>query len=141
MSHEDRFLTRLAHGFNISQDEYEQMSQDLPPEALAEALARRHAVTSETQTLIEAARLYAAAGYDYEALELCSRAPRLRQLQAITQKILPHLRRDYPDTRLVGKLLEPAFIVIDLQTGVITRYPPIYPATMTSQTIDIEPDI
>lgn len=137
MSIEDRFLARLARGLAISQDEYEQMSADLPPEILAEALARRFEITEETQSLVEAARLFEVAGFDYEALELCSRSPRLRQLQTIVQKILPRVRASYPETRWVGKLTDQAFLVIDLQTGSLTRYPPIFPATMTSPTISI----
>lgn len=138
MSIEDRFLSRLAGGSAITDDEYGQMSQDLPPEALAPALAKRFLVTGEIPSLVEAARLYAAAGYDYEALELCSRAPRVRQLQGIVKKLLPRVQKDYPDARKVGKLLDEALLVIDLQTGALTRFQPIMPATMTSQTTLVE---
>jgi hypothetical protein len=129
MSVEDRFLARLARGALISQDEYDQISEDLPPEILAGALASRFNYTNETRTLVEAARLYLRAGFDCEALEVCSRAVRINELQRIVEKILPRLRRAYPDTRLYGKLLEDAFLVIDLHTGHMDRFPPLMPAT------------
>lgn len=138
MSIEDRFLSRLARGAAITDDEYGQMSQDLPPETLAPALAKRFQITGEIPSLIEAARLYASAGYVYEALELCSRSPRVRQLQTIVKKLLPYVQKEYPDARNVGKLLDEALLVIDLQTGALTRLQPIMPATMTSQTTPVE---
>lgn len=132
ISVEDDFLRRLARGLLIEQDEYDQISADLPPEALANALAKRFEITRETRTLVEAARLYLHAGFVYETLELCSRAPNVAELQKILQKVLPQVRREYPETRLVGKLLEEALLVIDLVTGKMVRFPPLMPATMTS---------
>ena len=129
---EDDFLVRLTRGQLIEQDEYDQLWQDLPPEELARALAKRYAHTNETQALVEAARLYTHAGFLYEALEVCSRAPRISELRKITQKVLPQVQREYPGIKLVGKLLDEAFIVIDLESGEIVRFPPIIPATMTT---------
>ncbi len=86
---EDDLLQRIARGLLIEQDEYDQLWQDLPPAELARALAKRHAHTSETQSLVEAARLYAHAGFLYEALEVCSRAPRVPELRKITRKCSP----------------------------------------------------
>lgn len=129
MSVEDRFLATLARGGLVSQDEYDQIIQDLPPEVIASALASRFNYTNETRVLVEAARLYLRAGFDLQALEVCSRGARVNELQHIVEKILPRLRQANPDTRLYGKLLEDAFLVIDLQTGHIVRYPPLMPAT------------
>jgi hypothetical protein len=127
ISVEDDFLARLSRGLLIEQDEYDQIYQDFPPEILAAALARRFEQTNQTQALVEAAQLYAHSGFVYETLELCSRAPRSPELQKIIQKVLPQARREYPETRLIGKLLEEAFIVIDLTTGKIVRFPPLMP--------------
>lgn len=128
LSAEDELLERIARGGLVAQGEYDQIAEQLPPEALASALARRFDVTGETRMLAEAARLYLLAGDYYQALEACSRAPRLKSSQTIIQQVLPHLRASYPDTRLVGKLLEEAFLVIDLFTGKMTRFPPILPS-------------
>jgi hypothetical protein len=126
---EDQFLKRLSRGGLVSQDEYEQLRQDLPPELLAGALARRFDITGETHMLVEAARLYSRAGFDYEVMELCSRAPRLSELQRLIQKTLPRIRQEYPDIKLIGKLMDAAFLVIDLETGKTVRFPPLMPAT------------
>ncbi|HEX9018848.1 MAG TPA: hypothetical protein VF806_06660 [Anaerolineaceae bacterium] len=132
MAVEDLLLERIARGGLVSQDEYDQLAGDLPPELLANALARRFSVTGESRMLVEAARLYFRAGNYYDALEACSRAPRLHELQKIISQTLPHLRQEYPEThiRLVGKLLEEAFLVIDLTTGAIVRFPPLLPARL-----------
>ncbi|NLG95775.1 MAG: hypothetical protein GX491_00285 [Chloroflexi bacterium] len=129
ISYEDAFLRKIARGVNLSQDEYDQMSQDLPPEILAAALVQRHNVTQEVRALIEAARLYLQAGMHYEAIEACSRNPRHPELQRIIRSALPKVREDYPDPdiRQIGKLLNEAFLVIDLLTGEIVRYPPLMP--------------
>lgn len=128
-SYEDAFLARLAGGGLISQDEYDQMSQDLPPEMIAGALAQRYHSTNDIPMLVEAARLYYQAGWYYHVLETCSRVSHGPSFHQMIQQTLPHIRRDYPDTRLVGKLLEEAFLVIDLQTGHIVRFPPLMPAS------------
>ncbi len=133
---EDQFLHRLARGLLIEQDEYDQLCQDLPPEDLARAMAQRFSQTNEVQALIEAARLYSRAGLFYEALEVCSRSPRVPELQKIIQKLLPQVQRDYPETRLVGKLLDEALLVLDLTTGKIVRFPPIMPTTMTAESAE-----
>ncbi len=126
---EDQFLAKISRGGLVSQDEYDQLGQDLPPETLAAALARRFNVTGELPMLVEAARLYSRAGFDYEVLELCSRAPRSHELQRFAEKVLPQIRKEYPEIKLIGKLMEEAFLVIDLETGKITRFPPLMPAT------------
>jgi hypothetical protein len=126
---EDEFLSRLARGGYIAQDEYDQMAQDLPPELVAQALAARCQSANDAPLLAEAARLYFRAGKYYEMLEVCSRAPQGAALRRMAQKALPYLRRDYPGERRVGKLLEQAFLVIDLETGQIERFPPLMPAT------------
>lgn len=128
MSIEEKFLARLSRGGLVSQDEYDQLSQDFAPELLARALARRFNITGETRMLVEAARLYAQAGLDYEVLELCSRSPHLHELQKLVQGILPRIRKDYPNIKLIGKLMDEAFLVIDLDTGKMVRFPPIMPA-------------
>lgn len=125
---EDEFLERLSRGGLILQDEYDQIALSLPSEAIAHALARRFQFTGETRMLIEAARLYLRAGSYYQVLEVCSRASRVHELQQIIEKTLPHLRRDYPDIPMIGKLLDEAFIVIDLHSGKIIRFPPLLPA-------------
>lgn len=124
-SFEDRFLAKLARGDAITPDEYEQLAQDFPDEELAQALARRFECTGETRVLIEAARLFLRARQPYQALEVCSRRPNLPEMRQLAQKALPFLQKLYPDTRQVGKLLEEAFLVIDLQTGQTTRFPPL----------------
>ncbi len=129
MSLEDKFLVKLARGGLVSQDEYDQLCQDMPPETVAAALARRFEATGETRMLVEAARLYTQAGLDYQVLEVCSRSPHLPELRRFIQKTLPRIRQDYPDTRLIGKLMDEAFLVIDLETGNIVRFPPLMPAT------------
>jgi len=103
---------------------------DLPPEVLVVALARRFESTGETRVLVEAACLYAQSGFLYQALEACSRAPRVASLKQIIQQSLPALRLAYPGARWMGKLLDQAMLVIDLDTGRIVRFPPILPATM-----------
>jgi hypothetical protein len=128
MTVEDKFLSKLSRGGLVSQDEFDQLSQDLPPEDLAGALAKRFTVTGETRILVEAARLYARAGLDYEVLEVCSRSPRLHELQKLVQKTLPRIRNDYPGIKMIGKLMDEAFLVIDLETGKMVRFPPILPA-------------
>ncbi len=133
---EDELLERVARGGLVSQDEYDQVYQDLPPELIASALARRFTCTGELRMLVEAARLYSRAGFLYQALEVCSRAPKIRELQQIVQKTLPLVRQEYPDIPMVGKLLEEAFIVIDLDLGKIVRFPPLI---LTSGLIDVEP--
>ncbi len=125
MSLEDKFLARLARGGLVSQDEYDQLCQDMPPEIIAAALARRFEATGETRMLVEAARLFAQAGLNYQVLEVCSRSPHLPELRHMIQKTLPRIRQDYPDTKLVGKLMDEAFLVIDLESGSIVRFPPL----------------
>ena len=131
-SAEDEFLEKLAGGVNISQDEYDQMRQDMPAELLAGALVKRFRWTEDMNTLVEAARLYQYAGMLYETLEVCSRFPGVHSLRQIIQASLPRLRADYrdiyPGTILVGKLLDEAFLVINLSSGAITRYPPLFPS-------------
>ena len=129
-SAEDQFLEKLARGFNIEQDEYDQMREYLPPELIAAALVRRYSYTEDMRSLVEAARLYSHAGFDYEALEICSRFPRVYELKKLIEKTLPRVRQDYPGIPCVGKLLEEAFLVIDLNTGKISRFPPLIPATV-----------
>lgn len=128
-SMEEEFLERLARGGLVSDDEYNQIADYLPEEALAGALVRRFEYTQETRMLVQAARIYLSAGSYYQALEACSRAPRLQSLEGIIQQVLPHVRADYPDTRMVGKLLDNAFLVIDLSTGKMDRFPPLMPAS------------
>ena len=128
MSIEEKFLARLSRGGLVSQDEYDQLSQDFAPENLAGALAQRFNVTGETRMLVEAARLYAQAGFDYKVMELCSRSPRLHELQKLVQKTLPRIRKDYPDIKFIGKLMDEAFLVIDLESGKMVRFPPLLPA-------------
>lgn len=127
-SAEDKILERIAQGGLVSQDEYDQVAQDLPEEALAGALVRRFDCTGESRMLVEAARLYLHSGAAYQALEACSRAPRLPALAKIIEQALPHVRAEYPDIPCVGKLLEEAFLVIDLRSGKMVRFPPILPA-------------
>jgi hypothetical protein len=126
---EDQFLVKISRGGLISQDEYDQLGQDLPPEMVAGALARRFDVTGELRMLVEAARLYARAGHDYEVLEVCSRAPRSHELQHMVERTLPRIRNEYPEIKLIGKLMDTAFLVIDLETGKMVRFPPLMPAT------------
>lgn len=129
MSIDDEFLQRLARGGLISQDEYDQMAQDLPPEVIAKALADRWQSINDLPLLVESARLFLRAGQYYDALEVCSRVSRGEAFHQVIQKTLPHLRRQYPGERHVGKLLDKAFLVIDLETGHIVRFPPLMPAT------------
>ena len=35
----------------------------------------------------------------------------------LIQKTLPYVRQDYPDVQMVGKLLDEAFLVINLDSG------------------------
>ncbi len=128
MSFEDHFLKKLARGADIAQDEYAQMSQELPDEQLAAALVRRFQKTGEMPVLLEAARLYQRAGQAYAVLEICSRYPHKAEFRKMVQKNLPQVRQEYPGTQWVGKLLEEAFIVIDLQEGTIVRFPPLMPS-------------
>lgn len=134
MSYEDRFLAKLAGGENISQDEFDQMAQDMPLDLIAAALVRRFRWTEDMGTLIEAARLYHRAGQLYDALEICSRYPRVSALQRLIQKIIPVLRAEYgeiyPATEQVGRLHEEAFLVINLTSGEITRFPPLVQSTL-----------
>lgn len=125
---EQAFLERLARGGLVSQDEYDQIVESLDPPALAGALARRFSVTGETKFLLEAARLFLQNDLPYHALEACSRAPRAQGLQAVARKALELARGDYPDARQVGKLMDEAFLIIDLETGQIARFPPLLPA-------------
>jgi hypothetical protein len=127
---EDEFLARLARGGLVSQDEWEQIADLLPPDQLASALARRFDLTGESRMLVMAAQLYMRSGDVYHALEACSRAPSLRTLQAVVQQAIPRVQRDYPDAQVIGKLLDEAFLVIDLTTGKMTRYPPLLPARL-----------
>lgn len=129
MSIDDEFLSRLARGGLISQDEYDQMAQDLPPEMIAQALADRCQSINDIPMLVEAARLFYRAGQYYDVLEVCSRVSRGEAFHQMIQKALPYLRKDYPGEKRVGKLLDKAFLVIDLDTGHIVRFPPIMPAT------------
>lgn len=124
---EDDFLERLARGLIIEPDEYNQVVQDLPKEALALAFSRRFWITRETQALVQAAYLYNHAGMTYEALEVCSRASRSSELQKIKQRALGQARQEYPGIQWIGKLLDEAFLVIDLVSGQIIRFPPIIP--------------
>lgn len=126
---EDDFLKRLADGRLIEQEEYNQFCHDLPSEDLALAFARRFWKTNETQALIESARLYMHAELSYEAVEVCSRSPKTRELQKILQKALPEIRKDYPGIPMIGKLLDDAFLVINLESGKIIRFPPVFPGT------------
>ncbi len=132
MNSEERFLSRLGSGANISQDDYNQMAEFIAPEALARALVRRFECNEDIRALQEAARLFLLADLPYQALEVCSRYPKIYALQKLTQEILPHLRQayqeEYPSTHMVGRLLEEAFLVVDLSTGQVTRYPPIMPS-------------
>lgn len=128
LSIEEEFLARLARGGLVSQDEWDQLYDLLPPVDLAQALARRFECTGETRMLAQAARLYLRAGLIYQALEACSRAPSLQAHKAIIEQALTRVRREYPETKLVGKLLDEAFLVIDLSTGKMLRFPPLLPA-------------
>lgn len=125
---EEAFLARLARGGLVSQDEYDQTAEYLDPAALAQALASRFVCTGETKFLVEAARLYLRSGMPYHALEACSRSPRARGMQAVAGQALAQARGDYPDARQIGKLLEDAFLIIDLDTGRIARFPPLLPS-------------
>ena len=128
MSIEDAFLTKLAQGGLVSQEEYDQMAQDLPPEIIADALARRYKSTNDLPMLVEAARLYFHTGMYYAVLEVCSRVSHGQAFHTMIQKTLPYLRQDYPDVQMVGKLLDEAFLVINLDSGHIVRFPPLMPA-------------
>ena len=134
MTAEERFLARLALGKNISQDDYGQMIEFIAPSMLARALLKRFIYTGDMRTLIEAARLFNEAGEPYQALEVCSRYPKFYELRQIKGKILPLLREtyqdDFPATHQVGKLLDEAFLVVDLVSGAVTRYPPLMPSTL-----------
>lgn len=134
MSYEDRFLAKLAGGETLSQDEYDQMTQDMPLEIIAAALVKRFRWTEDMRTLIEAAHLYHRAGQLYDALEICSRYPRVAALQRLIQTILPAVRAEYSDlypaTEWIGRLHEEAFLVIHLSTGEITRFPPLVQSTL-----------
>ena len=140
MAYEDRFLTRLARGEEISQDEYDTIMPDLPPEQVAEALVLRFDRTGEYPTLVEAAKLYLHAGLPFHALEICSRYPNRYEFHRAIEQILPQARKEYPRTPMVGKLLDQAFLVIDLVSGQITRYPPLMPATLEGR-VSIEEDL
>ena len=128
MSVEDKFLSKLARGGMIGQDEYDQMTQDLPPELVAQALAERFQSVNDVPLLAEAAKLYFRAGRYYDVLEVCTRVSRGDTFHQLIQKALPYLRQDYPGEKRVGKLLDQAFLVIDLETGHIVRFPPLMPA-------------
>ena len=85
------------------------------------------------RTLIEAARLFNEAGKPYQALEVCSRYPKIYELRQDKGKILPLLREtyqdDFPATHQVGKLLDEAFLVVDLVSGAVLPTPhALYPA-------------
>ncbi len=130
MTYEDRFLARLARGDEIAQDEYDSLLPDLAPEAVAEALVRRFTRTGEHATLAEAAKMYLHVGMIFEALEICSRYPNRYEFRRLTEQILPLARKAYHGTRMIGKLLDEAFLVIDLTSGQMDRYPPLMPATL-----------
>lgn len=140
MTYEDRFLARLARGEDIAQDEYDTIMPDLPPEQVAEALVRRFDRTGEYPTLVEAAKLYLHAGLPFNALEICSRYPNRHEFHRLIEQILPYARKEYPRTPMVGKLLDQAFLVIDLISGQITRYPPLMPATLEGR-VRVEEDL
>jgi hypothetical protein len=129
---EDDFLNRLARGLAVEQEEYDQLSHDLPMQDLALAFSMRYGYTHEIQALVESARLYSQAGYLYEALEVCSRSPRSSELRRIAQKMILRVQKEYPGIQRIGKLLDEAFLVIDLTSSEIVRFPPILPATMSS---------
>jgi hypothetical protein len=128
MNYETRFLERLAWGEEIAQDEYDTICADLDPETLAGALVARFRSTGYASTLLEAARLFLAAGQPFRALEICSRYPHKPEFRRLAQKTLPVLRKEYPGTFQVGRLLEEAFIVVDLRTASVERFPPLMPA-------------
>ena len=50
-SADDGLLARLSDGFGISQDEYDQVAYDLPPDEIAQALVRRWLWTEDARTL------------------------------------------------------------------------------------------
>lgn len=127
-STDDQLLARLSDGFSVSQDEYDQVAYDLPPEAIAQALEQRWRWTEDAGTLLEAARVYMRAGHYYQAFELCTRSPRSTLLRQLANQILPRIRRDYPEDEVIGKLLDEAFLVIDLRSGKVERFPGLLPA-------------
>jgi hypothetical protein len=129
MDYETRFLQRLARGEEIAQDEYFTICADLDPEILAAALVTRFRCTGYSSALLEAARLFLAAGQPFRVLEICSRYPRKPEFHRLAQKTLPGLRKEYPGTFQVGRLLEEAFLVVDLRTGTVERFPPLMPAS------------
>ena len=135
-SGEEEVLGQLADGYSVSQDAYDQVAYDLPPEELALALERRWRWTADGRTLLEAARLYLRAGKVYEAFELCTRQPRTSSLRQLANQILPRIRRDYPDDDLIGKLVDADFLVIDLRTGQVERFPGLLPAREWSDELD-----
>jgi hypothetical protein len=121
-------LARLSGGFNLTQDEYDQAADVLPPELIARALLKRFAWTGDARTLQEAAQLYLRAGDYYHAYEVCTRMPRSYALKQLALKILPRIRRDYPDTPVLGRLVEDTLLVIDLRSGKAERFPGLLPA-------------
>lgn len=123
MSIEDRFLTRLARGQLITQEEFDQLRPDLADDLLAAAFAARFEATGDVKFLLEAARLYHHAGFVYETLEVCSRAQRHPELHRLIAALLPRVRSDYDNTRQVGKLVGDSLLVIDLIDGTVSRFP------------------
>jgi hypothetical protein len=49
-------------------------------------------------------------------------------LRQMANQILPRIRHDYPDDEVIGKLLDEAFLVINLRTGKVERFPGLLPA-------------
>ena len=135
-SGEEEVLGRLSSGYSVSQDAYDQVAYDLPPEELAQALELRWRWTEDARTLLEAARLYLRAGKYYRAFELCTRQPRSGPLRQLAGQILARIRRDYPDDEVIGKLVEEDFLVIDLRTGRVERYPGLLPAREWANEVD-----
>jgi hypothetical protein len=127
-SAEEEVLGQLADGYNVSQDAYDQVAYDLPPEELARALLSRWRWTEDSRTLLEAARLFLRAEDYYQAFELCTRQPRSSAMRNMAGEILGRIRRDYPEDKMIGKLLDEAFLVIDLRTGRVERFPGLLPA-------------
>jgi hypothetical protein len=137
-SGEEEVLSRLADGYTVSQDAYDQVAYDLPPEELARALELRWRWTQDGRTLLEAARLYLRVGKVYLALELCTRQPRTSALRQLAGQIVARIRRDYPDDDLIGKLVDADFLVIDLRTGHVERFPGLLPAREWTNELDWE---
>ena len=54
----------------------------------------------------------------------------------MASQILPRIRRDYPEDAVIGKLLDEAFLVIDLRTGKVERFPGLLPAREMAEAMD-----